>query len=317
MSLQRELRKQIAHNFDTEEIKTLCFDLNLPFDELPGDRLSSKITALLIAVYRMGKLELLHDILSEERPTVEWPKLPVVLELDWDQLAETVTLPPVIEKRIYSIGNVGDNSQVVQGDHNTVLGAGAINLPGNSGQVDIQTGGERTEIGTQFNVDKVEGDLVGRDNVAGDSFNAGRDIVRKENRFSEGASLYEGTVNQFFISINGVESDPEFLATLTQRLRAEIFELDVDDVVVPQTKAPFQEGSKSLGSHDWGSLIVTMGSDRAGATRFMHLLVDWLQRNGGNELEVTLPNGDALTIQGDMGPGKIDQAVNRIVSAVE
>ena len=32
---------------EIEEIKDICFDLNLPYDELPGDRLSSKINALL------------------------------------------------------------------------------------------------------------------------------------------------------------------------------------------------------------------------------------------------------------------------------
>ena len=56
MSPQEQLRRQIAKSFSLEEIKILCLDLSFRYDELLGDFLSAKITALLIAIYRLNQL---------------------------------------------------------------------------------------------------------------------------------------------------------------------------------------------------------------------------------------------------------------------
>ena len=75
MSLPRLLRKQIVETFDLEELKGICYDLSFVYDELPGDRLSSKVNALFVATYKTGKFKQLHEILIDERPNIDWPQL--------------------------------------------------------------------------------------------------------------------------------------------------------------------------------------------------------------------------------------------------
>ena len=116
MSLQRQLRKKMGEMFSKEELRGIAFDLSINFDDLLGEALTGKINGLLVAAYRLGKLESLHQILTEERPDAGWPSLAEIEEVEWPQLVEMVELPPSVMERVNQMGSVGEGAQVAQGD---------------------------------------------------------------------------------------------------------------------------------------------------------------------------------------------------------
>ena len=152
MSPQRQLRILITQSFDLEEIKSICFDLTIPYDELPGDRLSTKINALLIAVHRLNQLPTLHQILTEERPDTLWPSLDDLLAFNWADLTNATPLPPVIENRIeQQINHLNINGNVINLD-------GVSNSKDNAaGEISINfTVNVFQEIDTQLKIEKHE-----------------------------------------------------------------------------------------------------------------------------------------------------------------
>ncbi|MEM9774437.1 MAG: hypothetical protein AAF902_07660 [Chloroflexota bacterium] len=113
MSLPRQLRQTIIQNFDLEELKNICFDLSFNYDDLPGDRLSSKVNALLIVAYKMGKLDKLHQYLTIDRPEAAWPTHDQIQDFKWDDIADSIELPQTI---INNINNVQSGGVQNQGD---------------------------------------------------------------------------------------------------------------------------------------------------------------------------------------------------------
>lgn len=72
----RMLRQQIADVFTEGDLRRLCYDLQIDFDELAGRRKSEKIIDLLIYVEDRGLMDRLLEILKQERPHVDWPTAP-------------------------------------------------------------------------------------------------------------------------------------------------------------------------------------------------------------------------------------------------
>ncbi len=64
------LQKLICGRFNMEEIRTLCFDLALDFDDLGGEK-SLKTYQLLIYCCRRGMLEQLTQLIIQERPDLK------------------------------------------------------------------------------------------------------------------------------------------------------------------------------------------------------------------------------------------------------
>ena len=123
MSTHREFRKQITDLFSLEEIKIISFDLSIPFDDIPGDHLSSKVNALLVSLYKLEKLEEFHKIIIEERPKASWPSLDELQNFQWVSLEKTVDLPPSIIQQISDFSstssrntNVGSRGVSIKGD---------------------------------------------------------------------------------------------------------------------------------------------------------------------------------------------------------
>ena len=124
-----------------------------------GDRLSCQGTnALIVAVYRSGQLPLLHEILiarSSRHMLSGWRWT----ELEGDELAagdrrHRIHYRKRLRKRIQEIRVSGDGNQSLQGDHNIQQVAGAVNAGDVNGNVDIQTGGERKEVGQEINAQR-------------------------------------------------------------------------------------------------------------------------------------------------------------------
>lgn len=69
---QRRLRQQIEHHFSQEELKTLCTDLGVDFDSLPGEGKAGKARELISYLSRRGQLPELLRLCQEERPQLSW-----------------------------------------------------------------------------------------------------------------------------------------------------------------------------------------------------------------------------------------------------
>ncbi len=94
----------------------------------------------------------------------------------------------------------------------------------------------------------------------------------------------------------GPEHDAEELAELTQRLRDELLELDVD-AVEPATGGKAPEGAKGLELLAVGELVVRFAM-KAGVLRtVVDATVGWLGRQQARSVTLTL-DGDTLELTG-------------------
>ena len=70
-----QLRKLLIQHFSLDELRVLCFDLGLEYEDLPGDTLSTKIHAMIGHLQRRSQLPTLLEEVAEQRPAVAWPAL--------------------------------------------------------------------------------------------------------------------------------------------------------------------------------------------------------------------------------------------------
>lgn len=72
-----QLRENLLHHFNLDEFRTLCFDVGVDYDDLPGESKSGKARELITFLDRQGRL---HDLIhrcAELRPRVwQHPSVP-------------------------------------------------------------------------------------------------------------------------------------------------------------------------------------------------------------------------------------------------
>ena len=66
------LQRLLVAHFDLDELKTLCFDVHVDFDELAGETKSAKARELVKHCYRHGLLDKLHEAGQRQRPGADW-----------------------------------------------------------------------------------------------------------------------------------------------------------------------------------------------------------------------------------------------------
>ena len=69
------LRQTLTGRFDVGELRTLCFDLGLDYDDLPGEGRASKARELIRYLERRGRIPDLVTVGGQMRPDVFWPEL--------------------------------------------------------------------------------------------------------------------------------------------------------------------------------------------------------------------------------------------------
>lgn len=72
INLIQAFRNQIKDVFTLEELKTLCTDLRISYDDFPKDNLTSFIRELIGYMQRYGKLDALIDVCQRERSHKDW-----------------------------------------------------------------------------------------------------------------------------------------------------------------------------------------------------------------------------------------------------
>ena len=82
-----EFREQISASLDNEELRTLCFDLDVDYDSLRGQGKDDKIRELIALLRRNGRLPELESRLSVLRPLTNWQGI-------LDQIPNHDLLPP-------------------------------------------------------------------------------------------------------------------------------------------------------------------------------------------------------------------------------
>lgn len=68
-----QLRKLLIQHFSLDELRVLCFDLGLEYDDLPGDTKTTKMHGLIEYLQRRDELNRLLEEAVDHRPHVAWP----------------------------------------------------------------------------------------------------------------------------------------------------------------------------------------------------------------------------------------------------
>lgn len=112
---RRQFLRLLQAHFDSEELNTLCFELDIKHDDLAGDTRSAKMRSLLLHCERHGLSRQLSQVCQQLRAHITWPSLgtPTLgdnLELNLEQKNVTIILGDRIDV-LAGQANDGDTSQ--------------------------------------------------------------------------------------------------------------------------------------------------------------------------------------------------------------
>jgi hypothetical protein len=71
------LRRILDARFDEEELRTLCFDLHIDYDDLEGRSQASKARELVEYLERRSRISELVELVERRRPSVIWNDIPM------------------------------------------------------------------------------------------------------------------------------------------------------------------------------------------------------------------------------------------------
>ena len=72
-AFQSDLRKGIDKSFSLADLRTICFDLDVNYDNLAGEEKGKKIIELINYLKNRGQLNFLLEKVKAERPHYPWP----------------------------------------------------------------------------------------------------------------------------------------------------------------------------------------------------------------------------------------------------
>jgi hypothetical protein len=93
------------------------------------------------------------------------------------------------------------------------------------------------------------------------------------------------------------DDDVEKLAELTQQLREEIDELDVEKVDLIKSKEELPKGAKAGDVVAWGSLLVTLAASSGVFPALINTLQSWLTRHERRSMTIVMGE-DKLEVKG-------------------
>lgn len=76
-----QLNTLLNQYFSLEEIRSLCFEMGVDYDSIPGEGKAAKVRELILGFSRQGHLPELRSLVVKERPHVVWPEIPADFEL--------------------------------------------------------------------------------------------------------------------------------------------------------------------------------------------------------------------------------------------
>lgn len=141
------LHKQIDQYFSFSEVRTLCFNLGVDYENIPGDHRSAFIRNLIISLAKQNRLQELIDEVRAERAFVDWQDVPADFELPTAMAQENIQ--QVVNYHVYGDYVGGDK---ISGD---------------------KVGGDKISVG---NIENAEGVAIG----GGASANVNKETVAAE-----------------------------------------------------------------------------------------------------------------------------------------
>ena len=69
------LRQTLEDRLSDDDLRTLCFDLGVDYEDLPGQRKSIKIQELLMYFVRRKSISNLIEVGGQQRPDIPWPEI--------------------------------------------------------------------------------------------------------------------------------------------------------------------------------------------------------------------------------------------------
>ncbi|MCL5996109.1 MAG: tetratricopeptide repeat protein [Chloroflexi bacterium] len=130
------LRQNLIEYFNTDELRSLCFDLGIDWESLAGEGKNAKARELITYMQRRGKLDELMKAVREVRPTVAWG--PVTQEIGIEQDAIVVPGELVKDARIM----IGQTA--IQPDH---ISDGRVLITAPEKQIDFLNASGQQELG--------------------------------------------------------------------------------------------------------------------------------------------------------------------------
>jgi hypothetical protein len=114
------LHEQIDRYFNFSEVKTLCFNLGVDYENIPGDIRSAFIRNLIISLAKRDRLQELVDLARRERPRVNWQDVPPNFELPPSMAQENIQ--QVVNYHVYGdyVGGDKIGGDKIGGDKITV-----------------------------------------------------------------------------------------------------------------------------------------------------------------------------------------------------
>lgn len=67
----------VDRHFNLDELREICFEFNLDFDNLLGKRKRDKVLALIDWFEKRNTLDVLLTEVKNLRPDVDWPSFPI------------------------------------------------------------------------------------------------------------------------------------------------------------------------------------------------------------------------------------------------
>jgi hypothetical protein len=151
-----ELYNLLNRYFSLEEIRTICFNLSVDYDNIPGEGKSAKTRELILGLARVDRLPQLVNMVREMRPNAPWPSVPADFQLPdsgpWSASSASQTTQNIYQGDVVHGDKVsgdkvgGDKISVgnISGSTGVAIGRGA------SANVNIQQGMPPEQLNALF-----------------------------------------------------------------------------------------------------------------------------------------------------------------------
>lgn len=122
-----QLFKEMTDAFDLEELKSLCFQLDVDFDSLRGEGKESRVRELVQFMGRQNRLPTLLEVVKVDRPETNWPPIPTDFRYAPEQMREDRLPQSTMPAPTFNLGDI-QASIVNVGGEQTISGPVSVDM---------------------------------------------------------------------------------------------------------------------------------------------------------------------------------------------